>query len=73
VWQLHTYDGQNITSSLIIVWVNTLNSGVISVLALVGVLEETEEHVDKIDKYIGAEHALPEVLGVVHLGQEVEE
>jgi hypothetical protein len=71
--QLHTYDGQNITSSLIIVWVDTLDGGVISVLALVGVLEETEEHVDEIDKYIGAEHALPEVPGVTHLGQEVEE
>jgi hypothetical protein len=70
---LHTYDGKNITSSLIIVWVDTLDGGIISVLALVGVLEETEKHVDEIDKYIGAEHALPEVPGVAHLGQEIEE
>jgi hypothetical protein len=73
VWQFHTYDGQNISISLIIVWVDTLDGGVISVLAWVGVLEESEEHVDDIDEYIGAEHALPEVPRVAHLGQEVEE
>lgn len=67
------YDGQDVTSSLIVVWVDTLNGGVVSVLALVGVLEETEEHVDEIDEDIGAEHALPEIPRVAHLGQEVEE
>jgi hypothetical protein len=50
-----------------------LDGNVISVLALVGILEESKEHVDEIDEDIGAEHALPEVPGVAHLGQEVEE
>lgn len=71
--RLHTYDGQYITSSLIIIWVDTLDGGVISVLALVGVLEESEEHVNEIDEDIGAKHALPEVPRVSHLGQKVEE
>ena len=36
-------------------------------------MEESEEHVDDIDEYIGAEHPLPEVPRIAHLGQEIEE
>ena len=43
------------------------------VLALEGVLEESEEHVGAIDENIGAEHAFPEVPRITHLGEEVEE
>jgi hypothetical protein len=73
VWEIHTNDGQNVTSSLVIVWVDTLDGGVVSVLALVRVLEQSEEHVNDIDEDISADHALPEVPRVTHLGQKVEE
>jgi hypothetical protein len=73
VWKLHTYDGQNIASSLVIIRIDTLDSGVVSVLSLVRVLEEPKEHVDEIDEDISAKHALPEIPRVAHLSQEVEE
>ena len=44
----------------------------VSVLALVRVLENTIEHVGKIDENICANHALPKVPRVAHLGHEVE-
>ena len=50
-----------------------MDGGVVSVLALVGVLKKSEEHVDQIDEDIGADHTLPEVPRVTHLGQEIEE
>ena len=50
-----------------------MDRGVVGVLALVGVLEESEKHVDEINENIGADHALPEVPRVAHLSQEVEE
>jgi len=50
-----------------------LDGGVVSVLSLVGVLEETEKHVDEIDEDISAEHALPEIPRVAHLREEIEE
>jgi hypothetical protein len=68
-----TDDRQNVTSSLVIVWVDGLDGSVVGVLALVGVLEKTKEHVDQIDEDIGAKHALPEIPRVAHLGEEVEE
>lgn len=33
----------------------------------------TEQHVDKADKSLSADHALPEVHGVTHLSQESDE
>ena len=68
-----TNNGQNVTSSLVVVWVDTLNGGVVCVLALLRVLEETEEHIDEVDENIGAQHALPEIPRVAHLSEKVEE
>lgn len=68
-----TNDRQDVAGSLIVVWVDTLDGSVVGVLALVGVLEQSEEHVGDIDEDISAEHALPEIPWVAHLGQEVEE
>ncbi len=50
-----------------------MDGGVVGVLPLIGVLEETEKHVDEIDEDISAEHALPEIPRVAHLREEVEE
>jgi hypothetical protein len=58
---------------LVIVWADTLEILDIGVLALEGVLEDSEEHVGNIDKYIGAEHTLPEVPRITHLGHEIKE
>ena len=66
----HVHD---IGSGLPGVWRKTLHDGVVGVLALVGVDEETEEHVADVDEDICAEEAFPEIPGVSHLGHEGDE
>lgn len=51
----------------------TLHHGVVGVLALVGVHEETEEEIHDVDEDIGAEDALPEIPRVAHLREEGDE
>ena len=51
---------------------NTLVSGVDGELALEGVDEETEEHVEKVDKELREKHPLPEIERAFHLGHELD-
>lgn len=63
----------DVASGLPVVGRETLHNGVVGILALVGVDEDTEEHVQKVDEKIGEEHALPEIPWVTHLCEEGDE
>lgn len=50
-----------------------MHDWVVSVLPLVGVHEDPEEHVHHVDEDVGAEDALPEIPRVAHLCKEGDE
>ena len=52
---------------------DALVGGVDGELALEGVDEEAEEHVEEVDEKLGEEHALPEIEGALHLRHEFHE
>lgn len=66
-------DVTDIGGGLIVVWRETLHNRVIRILTLIAVDKDAEEHVNNVDKDLGADQAFPEVPWMAHLRQEVKE
>lgn len=65
--------GKDITGCLQRVRPDDVDDVVCRVLAPEGVDEDTEQEVDDADEGLGAEETLPEVHGVAHLSEEIDE